>query len=60
MIAVSAPALAPATTNPSGGIVITLVDDGSHATLSVCGAGLIASNAAAAALLADIVAALPR
>lgn len=60
MIAVSAPALAPTTTNPSGGIVITLVDDGSHATLSVCGAGLIASNAAAAALLADIVAALPR
>ncbi|MBP9086274.1 MAG: hypothetical protein KBG15_09145 [Kofleriaceae bacterium] len=54
MIAVSAPALTANRHDPAGGIVVTVIDDGIHATTTVCGSGLAGNNADANEIIDEI------
>ena len=54
MIAVSAPALSANRNDPSGGIVVTVIDDGEHATMTVCGSGLAGNNTDANEIIDEI------
>jgi hypothetical protein len=49
--AVSSPSRLATKTDPIGGCVITIVDDGTHGAITVCGSGATGTTAAAAALL---------
>ena len=52
--AVSSPARLPTVHDPLGGCVVTVVDDGRRAAITVCGAGFLHSPARAAAILAEV------
>jgi hypothetical protein len=54
--AVSSPSRLATTGDPSGASVITVVDDGDRAAITVCGSGLAGSHAGARALLDEILA----
>jgi hypothetical protein len=54
--AVSSPSRYASPDDPLGACVVTVVDDGHRAAITVCGSGLTGSHAGAAALLDDILA----
>lgn len=54
--AASSPSRHASSGDPLGACVITVVDDGSHAAITVCGSGIAGSAAAARALLDDLLA----
>jgi hypothetical protein len=54
--AVSSPARLATETDPTGGCVITLLDDGCRAAITACGSGLAGTPAAAAELLDELLA----
>ncbi|MBK7537892.1 MAG: hypothetical protein IPI49_21465 [Myxococcales bacterium] len=56
LCAVSSPARLASPTDPFGGCVITLVDDGHHGVITVCGSGFVGTPPAAAALLDELLA----
>ncbi|HEU0034997.1 MAG TPA: hypothetical protein VFQ53_30435 [Kofleriaceae bacterium] len=53
--AVSSPARLATPTDPLGGCVITVLDDGEHASITACGSGLAGSTAAANELLDELI-----
>jgi hypothetical protein len=54
--AVSSPARLATATDPLGGCVVTVVDDGVRAAITLCGSGIAGTDSAAAALLDDLLA----
>ncbi len=54
MIAVSAPALPATAADPTGGIVVTVIDDGTATTMTVCGTGIAATDTYASELIDEI------
>lgn len=54
MCAVSSPSRLASDTDPIGGCVITIVDDGSHGVITVCGSGFAGTADAAAAFLDEL------
>lgn len=56
LVAVSCPVLLPTALDPIGGCVVTILDDGHQATITASGAGLAGTDAAAAALLDELLA----
>ena len=54
MFAVSSPSRLASDTDPIGGCVITIVDDGRHGAITVCGSGFAGTAATAAALLDEL------
>lgn len=54
LIAISSPVLLPSEVDPIGGCIVTIVDDGHHATISAAGAGLAGSDGEASALLDEL------
>ncbi|HEX4451579.1 MAG TPA: hypothetical protein VH143_11945 [Kofleriaceae bacterium] len=58
--AVSSPGRLPTATDPLGGCVVTIVDDGRAGAITLCGAGFVDGDARAASLLDALLDALPR
>ena len=56
MCAVSSPSRLASDTDPIGGCVITIVDDGSHGVITVCGSGFAGTADAASAFLDELLA----
>jgi hypothetical protein len=54
MCAVSSPSRLASDADPIGGCVITIVDDGSHGAITVCGSGFAGTAATAAAFLDEL------
>ena len=54
--AVSSPARMASPLDPLGAFVVTIVDDGTHAAITVCGSGLAGTHAAAEKLLDEVLA----
>lgn len=59
MCAVSSPSRLASDADPIGGCVITVVDDGSHGAITVCGSGFAGTAATAAAFLDELLAFVP-
>jgi hypothetical protein len=57
--AVSSPSRLATDADPVGGCVITIVDDGSHGAITMCGSGFAGTAAAAAAFLDELLASVP-
>jgi hypothetical protein len=58
--AVSSPARLATDTDPLGGCVVTVLDDGTRAAITVCGSGVAGTAATATALLDELLAGLPQ
>jgi hypothetical protein len=56
MCAVSSPSRLATEADPAGGCVITIVDDGDHGAITVCGSGFAGTAASAAAFLDELLA----
>ena len=56
MCAVSSPSRLASESDPAGGCVITIVDDGRHAAITVCGSGFAGTAATASAFLDELLA----
>ncbi len=54
MCAVSSPSRLASEADPAGGCVITLLDDGSHGAITVCGSGFAGTAASATAFLDEL------
>jgi hypothetical protein len=54
MCAVSSPSRLASAVDPFGGCVITIVDDGSHGAITVCGSGFVGTQDSAAAFLDEL------
>jgi hypothetical protein len=52
--AVSSPGRLPTPTDPLGGCVVTVVDDGRVGAITLCGAGFVDSDRTAASLLDEV------
>jgi hypothetical protein len=59
MCAVSSPSRLASDADPIGGCVITIVDDGSHGAITVCGSGFAGTAATAAAFLDELLSSVP-
>jgi hypothetical protein len=60
MCAVSSPSRLASDVDPIGGCVITIVDDGSHGAITVCGSGFAGTADAAAAFLDELLSPIER
>ena len=56
MCAVSSPSRLASEADPAGGCVITIVDDGDHGAITLCGSGFAGTAASAAAFLDELLA----
>ncbi len=58
--AVSSPSRLASEHNPLGGCVVTIVDDGRHGAITVCGSGFAGTTASASAFLDELLATTTR
>ena len=58
--AVSSPSRLVTPSDPIGGCVVTVVDDGTHASITACGSGIAGTTAAANGLIDDLLALVQR